>query len=180
MRAQVNDSRSKRGARRDPKTAQPHHTLLAIGATLVLRAPFCLDNVLQKQLRALQNAPRKHQTAAMMKARCISKWGSWSGAYPFIKDFHKRLGKCQKNITLLGFQTQFSQQNNTNGTFSLTNLSLWDERLASRARQSRWVGWLRLIKLTPVPCFDCGFPVGPQQSPCLLSTGRALKMEYEL
>lgn len=46
------DNLSERSARRDPKPAQPHHTLLGISATPVPCVPFCLDNVLQKQLRA--------------------------------------------------------------------------------------------------------------------------------
>lgn len=104
--------------------------------------------------------------------------GPWSGAYPSIQDVHKHLGKCQKNITLL--KAQFPQQNSTKGTFSLTNLSLWDEHLASRAWQSRWGRWLHLIKHIPAPCFGRRFPVGSQQSPCLFSTGRALKMKSKL
>lgn len=48
----ANDDPHERSARRDLKTAQPHRTLLGMGATLILCVPFCLDNVLQKQLQA--------------------------------------------------------------------------------------------------------------------------------
>lgn len=44
---------------------------------------------------------------------------------PFIRDAHQHLSKRQKNITSL--KTRFSQQNSTNGPFSLTSLCLWDE-----------------------------------------------------
>lgn len=93
---------------------------------------------------------------------------------PFIRDAHQHLSKRQRNITSL--KTRFSQQNSTNGPFSLTSLCLWDEHTVSRAQQSRGGWWLQLIKPIPVP----QFPAGSQQSPRLFSTGRALKMEYEL
>lgn len=83
-----------------------------------------------------------------------------------------------KRTSLL--KTQFSQVNSKNGTFSLTNLSLWDEHLVSRAQQSRWGWWLHWIKPIPESCFDRRLPISSQQSPCLFSTGRALKMESEL
>lgn len=48
----ANDDPYERSAGRDLKTAQPHCTLLGMGATPILCVPFCLDNVLQKQLQA--------------------------------------------------------------------------------------------------------------------------------
>lgn len=74
---------------------------------------------------------KKQQTAAMMKAWCISG-GLWFWAYLYQRPTEK------KKATLL--KTQFSQQNSVNGTFSTSPHHH------------------HLIKDTPMPCFDCGCP----------------------
>jgi len=105
-----------------------------------------------------------------MKLRCISNWGSWSGAHPSRKDVHKCLGKRRENITLP--KKQSSQQNSTNGTFSLTRLPLWDERSASGARQRQWAGQLHPILQIPAP--RSGFPPVPAEATSALSRGHGL------